>query len=520
MKVNKVKYSRNLVIALLGTDCFESSQVNKLRSDYQIELNENLDILSVLLFFYLFQPKFRPNQFLQFLCGIEEITDLKHCKERFRTALDKSFDQLSNLKIAGNSFLTYEKIKTRYRYEINPVAKQLEKFFICDIKSQDFWVDMRRGVSVGYMGAYIYLLGICGKSEIDLNYLTNQQLIKDFDNGILCWKKRNILKNLMISFSNKGVFKYGKRLEHGSVLHVKPNKSQSGFHFQTKVKDIVVTPAKKTIWLKGKPIAEEPIIKDNYTPRKDLENTIDYLNSQNQDIRLNGKMLFNEFYLEFENSSMNKLVKFATPVSKIKRSDWKNITFGERKSSLIEIEFFRTLYLKSCLKKTDPQIKTHDFLNKTPEHLKNLVVDIALGSLFQYSDSPVRSRQSFRSKLFKYTKLGITKREINSLFYFLTDRFFKIPQSHKTLITNDGYIRTCFLTYFGAVQRLLKYIPMIVTETGVIVPEGSENAVLQALSDSYRDQIGDKRIPTFRVTNSEGKKRFKFTTLTKMKEIE
>ena len=112
MKVNKVKYSRNLVIALLGTDCFESSQVNKLRSDYQIELNENLDILSVLLFFYLFQPKFRPNQFLQFLCGIEKITDLKHCKERFRTALDKSFNQLSNLKIAGNSLLTYEKIKT------------------------------------------------------------------------------------------------------------------------------------------------------------------------------------------------------------------------------------------------------------------------------------------------------------------------------------------------------------------------------------------------------------------------
>ena len=60
---------------------------------------------------------------------------------------------------------------------------------------------------------------------------------------------------------------------------------------------------------------------------------------------------------------------------------------------------------------------------------------------------------------------------------------------------------------------------MIVTEKGIIVPESNENMVLQALSDSYRDQIGDKRTPIFRITNSTDKKRYKFTTLTKVKEL-
>ena len=99
------------------------------------------------------------------------------------------------------------------------------------LNSEDFWVEgKRRGISVAYMGAYIYLMGVLGKTEIDLKYLDNKKILNDFSAGYPIWKARKTIKSLVLTFASRKVFGYGKRLEalNDFVLHVKQKSQKTG----------------------------------------------------------------------------------------------------------------------------------------------------------------------------------------------------------------------------------------------------------------------------------------------------
>ena len=83
-----MKYSKKIIIALLGSSVFSKDQVDSYREEFNIELKKDLDVFSTLLFFFLFEENFRPNKFIQFFSGIQKISDLKKNKDIFRNTLD------------------------------------------------------------------------------------------------------------------------------------------------------------------------------------------------------------------------------------------------------------------------------------------------------------------------------------------------------------------------------------------------------------------------------------------------
>lgn len=522
-----MKYSKSILIALLGDELFDSETVFRNRKCFHIEIKESLDIFSALLFFFLYEEKFRPNKFIQFFCGIEKITDLKNLKDRFRSNVDYAFEKLSNIKVSGVPFLTYERVKNRWNYTLSPEALSLKKDFICDIHSEDFWIlnAKRRGISVAYLGAYIYLMGVLGKTEIDLKYLDNQKILNDFSAGYAIWKARKTIKALVLTFASRKVFGYGKRLEAlpNYVLHVKQKTPKSGLVYQKQVQDFVITRYQKTVWEKGKPAGKRNIIFNFEKPRKKLSYQLNALNNLNMDIRLNGERLGENFFLEYEDSKLTHLVDFQCPISGIKRTEWKNVTFGKNTASaVIEIDFLRIHYMLTQLrrKRIDyEKLPPNSLYDRIHNSQKKLVIELALESMSKYANQPKRIRQSFRWKLHHYTRLGASKREINSFFYFVTERCFHTSKGSSNFISEDNYIQKCLKLFFGVLWELSCIIPMIVTKDALIVPREASRSILMALGDAYRKYWGDKRLPTFKITTSDSIKHYRFTTLTNLKEV-
>ena len=521
-----MKYSKSILIALLGTELFNSHEVNKEKNRFLIETEKPLDIFSSLLFFFLYEENFKPNKFIQFFCGIEKITDLKERKYRFRENLDFAFESLSKIRINGIPFLTYERVKNRWKYTLSPEALSLKEHFYCDLNSEDFWVEgKRRGISVAYMGAYIYLMGVLGKTEIDLKYLDNKKILNDFSAGYPIWKARKTIKSLVLTFASRKVFGYGKRLEalNDFVLHVKQKNQKSGLVYKKQLNDFVITRFQKNVYYAGKFIKKSTVYFDFEKNRRTLAYLVSLLNNLNMDIRHNNTRLGEKFFLEFEDSRMNHFLSLQCPVTGLKRTEWKNVTFGKDiKAAVIEIDFLRTNYMLTHLKRKGidfEKLPANSLYDRIPKSQRKFVIELALESMSKYSGQLKRMRQSFRWKLHHYTRLGATKREINSFFYFVSERCFQTSRGSISNISEDSFIRNTLKVLFGTLWELPKVIPMIVTMDSLIVPRESFQDVLLALSNSYRKHWGDKRNITFKVTTPDSTKHYRFTTLTRMKEV-
>lgn len=509
-----MKYSRELVIALLGDDCFDAAAVRQMKNKFQLEIAGSLDIFALLLFFFVYESGFRPNRFLNYFCGIAKITDLKCHKQAMRDSIEAAFSQLAGISIAGVPFLAYSRTGNRWRYTLSASALSLRKHFRCELERGAFWAAGRRGVCVAYLGAYIYLLGICGKKEIDLAYLAGRKLIRDFHSGYHIWKARKTIRKLVLAFSAKGVFRYGRRLERldDSILHVRPNRNNSGLHYRKRVRDHIITRYRSTVWHGRTPVGREPVIIDHLTPRLRLERQLDHLNSLDMDIRHHGRFLPNRFHLEYRDSALREFISFTNPVSGLRRAEWKDITFGTTQSSVLEIEHLRAFYLCTSLRRRKTSRPPGNrFLDRMPRRCHPLLLDLALQALFVYAGNPARARQFFRSRCYKYTHRGATRSEINSFFHFVTEKYFQLPGRLKRFISEQDFIRRSFMLFLEALSGVAGHIPCVVARNALIVPKGTEMLFLHALSESCRTNFGDKRLAVFKVTGQAGTRRYRFT---------
>lgn len=507
-----MKYSRKILNSLLGGE-----------SVFGIKIEKPLDIFSALLFFFVYEEKTKPNKFIQFFANVEKVTDLKTKKEFFRNEMENSFLELSKITINGIPFLTYQRVKTNFKFQLSPEALRLKDEFNCMLEKGCFYYPehLRMGVSGAYIGLYIYFQAAIGKTEIDLKPLSNSRILKEFNRGYCMWKVRRYLKAVMNKFTDQGLFKYPRNLEqlgNQFVLHIQP--VQEGLQYEKKVEDFKVLKAKKTIWKNNKPVDEKPIVLDFCSERKGLSRQTEDLNFIEAEFRLKSRLLQNKIFLKFGDSSLDKLIEFISPVSNIKRSEFKEITHNGEQCSVIEIKHLRTLYTLSRLgkKNLDLTIK-NSFLDSIEEKHKSLVCDFALESLFA-SQNKKQSRQIFRCLCYRYLRKGAKRADINSFFHYIIDKQFKIKGGTKRYLSNEDYIKASIKTFIGTIDYLPIRIPFIAHENALIVPKGTENQFIQALSDSYRENFGDKRIATFKVTSGETVKLYKFTNLTTKKEIE
>ncbi len=520
-----MKYSRTLMIALLGEDCFETSEVVFHRKFFGIETRKSLDVFTALLFFFLYEPGFRPNRFIRFLCGIGKITDLNRLKGVFRENLDASFRTLSEIRVHGAPFLRYERAGNRWNYSLSPEALSLRETFICELNSEDFWTERRRGVAVAYLGAYIYLMGVLGKTEIDLKYLGDKRWANDFCSGYPVWKARKIVKDLVLAFAGRGVFRYGRRLERmdDHVLHVKSvNPANDGLRYRRRVEDFVFTRYYRNVWRDGKIAGRRQLVLDLARNRETLSRQVAFLNDMAMDVRYGGRRLPDRISLEFEDSALRGFIRIRCPVSGIRRAEWKNVTFGSGgKAAVIEIEHLRTLYTLRQFRKRGvrfEELPSNRLFERTPQRHRGLLMDFALESMQKYYGQPGRMRQSFRWKLHHYLKQGAVRREINSFMYFVSERCFHSSKGAPDVVSDDDFVRRCLRLFFGTVWELGKIVPMIVTPCALIVPEKDARSVLSALGSSYRRYWGDRRKPRFRVTTADAVRRYRFTNSSQIRE--
>ena len=426
-----MKYSKKIIIALLGSSVFSKDQVDSYREEFNIELKKDLDVFSTLLFFFLFEENFRPNKFIQFFSGIQKISDLKKNKDIFRNTLDTAFDDLSRIQVHGKPFLTYERCKNQYKFELSSEAVKLESNFLCQLESKDFLPDIRRGVSTSYLCAYLYLTGICNLGKIDLSYLQSQFLFKTFDTSrsVLSMKKK--LKIIIKDFKKRNIL------------------------------------SKKTDQLK-----------------------------------------------DYHFTHKNKIIKN----EKIKNSERKNLTYNGKSCSIIELDLPLLTYINlKLIRKKQQYIQSNSIDSQIPPKMKRLMYEIALNSMMQYSNQK-QVHQYFRTKFFQYFHKGITKREINSFFYHLTDRILQLPKRNKAYISNSGYRKTIQNMLLTAILSLPVNLPVMISQNALIVPVGYESQVIGAISNSFHSYTKQKRSLIFKVTNSSVK-RFIFTRNAKLKEV-
>lgn len=513
---------------MLGKKLFDETLVSSLRNSYQFEVPEDLDVFETLLFFFMFNQKLTPSKFLKFFCRIDKVKELKGRKDFYLEIFNTALNKIKQIRFDGTPiFFNFRKKDYFIEFDISIQAQKLQKIFNAEIQGKDFWIEKHKlGINIAYLGAFLYLLGVCGKEEIDLKHLDNILLLTRFkqfgiDTGE--WRNNKIVRSLVIKLASHKVFKHGKLLTdyHDYILKVKSiSPPVKALEYHEQKEDIIVHKERITSWAGGVPTKVENIVHDFSIDRERLERSISHLNNQNMDIRYEGVQLPNQTHLEYNDSKLSHLLKFDCPVSKIKRKDWSNVTFGEESCAVIEIEHLQTMYLNSCLKrKKDKNTFSNMLLDKTNSSFHGLMYDIALDAMFQYGDTPKRARQSFRARYHKYTKQGATKREINSFFYFLTEREFQIRKRVKKFISYDKYLKKGFQTFLGVVLRLHSPIPMIVTNNAIIVPESNITEVLYALSESYRANFGDKRLVTFKVTTKQAKEKYRFINNNKMKEV-
>lgn len=523
-----MKYSRNIVIALMGKTHFDETQVNSLRTRYSLSVPEDLNVFETLLFFFLLgERRLTPSKFLNFFCRIDKVKYLEEKRGFYLNAFAEALRKIKLIKITNVSCVFNLTPGRIYSYDISTQLEELQKEFNAEIQGKDFWIENRKlGINIAYTGAFIYLLGICGQEVIDLKQLDEIELLQPFKQSLYLngeWKNDRVIRSLVRKFASQKVFKHGKNLNdyHDYVLKVKSiNAVSKSLRYQEQKEDLLVHKAKKIVWNEGVPKEKGNLTHDFSSDRQSISQSLDLLNKMNSDIRFNGEMLPNQTHLEYNDSRLSHLLKFECPVSKIRRKNWTDVTFGEQSCAVIEIEHLQVLYLKSCLKRKKDENKfTNTLLDKTDPNYHPLMYDIALDSLFQYGNTPQRARQSFRERYHKYVKLGATKREINSFFYFLTEREFQIKKRYKKFISQDNFFKKGFQAFLGTVLRLSNPIPMIITNNALIVPEGREIEALYALSESYRTVFGDKRLATFKVTTKHSKKRYRFSNHNILKEV-
>lgn len=524
-----MRYSRNLAIALMGASHFDKSLILSLRSQYRLSVPEDLDVMETLLFFFLLETsRLTPSKFLNFFFRIDKVKYLEGRRIHYLNAFEEALRKIQLIKIQDVPCIFNLTSGRFYTYKISTQLERFKKTFHSEIQGSDFWIENRKlGINIAYTGAFIYFQGLFGKEEIDLKKLDNIPLLQHFKQIYSPqgeWRNYSIIRSLVKKFVAKKIFKQDKILRndfHDYVLKIESiNKAVPSLQYHEQKEDLLVHKIKKISWKGGVPHEEGFLTHDFSNDRKILQRPLNVLNKMNLDIRYKGEMLPNQTHLEYNDSRLSRLLKFDCPVSRIRRKNWINVTFGEKACSVIEIEHLQTLYLNSCLKrKKEENPYTNVLLEKTKSSLHPMLYDIALDSMLYYGDTPKRARQSFRQRYHKYTKQGVTKREINSFFYFLNERVFQIKKRFKRIISKEKYFYKGFQTFLGTVMKLSIPIPMIVTNNALIVPEGSEIDVLFALSESYRSVFGDKRLATFKVTSKNSKKRYRFSNHNKLKEI-
>lgn len=535
-------YSKSIMKALLGNRFFPEAEVSKLRRHFHLSISEELDFFTVILFFFVFKEgRFRANEFLQFFSGTPKVTNLKKRKELFWDAVQNSLEKLSRVKVKNVPFLSFLRTKNLFRCTLSREAKNLKTFLIAEVRTEDFMSRyiQRAGIPTAFLGLYMFMMGSLGKTEIDLNYLAEQKLVRDFRGKCDVWKSKTICRKLVRWVSFKRAFVKNEdtfRDFSKGVLHIKPYVSRkSGFEYLQDVHPEVIQRyeekkhrLERTLW-KDVPFWQrrsiEKIDERVYSflfSKDELKSHIDFLNAAQIDVRFKGKRLRENFYMQFESSTLHHLIEFECPVSNISRSNWKNITFGEETpAAVIDIENIRIMYMLTQLRKRKidlDKLPPNALFERIPKEKRLFMIEVALESMLKYPTDPAQRRQSFRYKLKKYTCIRASKHDINSFFYFVTERCFQTSKGSRNYISNDDFTRKSILMYFGTIQKLSRFIPMIVTPEALIVPTDAQQSVLRALAESYGHVFGDIRRPSFRVTTNTGETlHFKFGNQKKLK---
>lgn len=533
-------YSKNIMRTLLGSDLFDDFKTVYERRRFGISLEGNLDLFTALLFFFVFEEKrFRANRFLNFFCGIPKVTLLKNRKHLFWDTVEEGLKKLSEIKILGKPFLTYTRTKNLFRCEISKTAYFVKEFFVNEVRTEDFLSPKikRAGIPVAYLGALIYFSGVLGKKKVDLNYLANQKIVQDFSDGYKVWKSASMVKRVAFQVFQRNSFAYEKDLvfqdfQDGILRIEKKHPVKEGLCFQKDVQKQTAAWHEKLLNAMENPFQPswkyhvinrfEDKCHDFLFAKDALASQINFLNRMEMDIRLDGKKLNEKIYAEFGDSVLNRLVEFECPVSHISRSRWKDIELAGSPCAVIDLENIRTRYMmKQCkIRKLDfSRLPENQVLSKVPEEQKELVIEMTLHVIYKYLNRFKQRRQALRELLKKYFHIHASKKEVNSLFYFVEERCFHFSKGVPNFVSEDDFIRKCVLMYFGTLQRLDVFIPMIVTTNALIVPKNAVNAVLRALSDSYASIFGNRSKAKFKVTTKSEVRHFRFTNRLNLKEI-
>lgn len=436
-----MKYSRSICILLLGSDLFSQKMISSHPLRHCLFLNKNLDVFETLLFFFLYEEKFSPSRFLDYFCGMKKISDLKERKQRFLDALSVAFKKLSQIEIQSSPFFDecYRE-KDTWKYKLSPAALKLKLTFFSELEYGAFWIEnQRRGISVAYLGAYIYLMGICGKEEIDLSYCEKQKIIQDFNSGYALTGMRSTIRELIVKFSHDRIFSHGKRLENlnDAILHVQQEKL-SGVSYeedQTSRRKNKVTrfnywkENENGVW-KNRRNAVPYYINFN-RGYDELNSLIASVNSLETDFRYRGIYLRKPYYFKYHADTLDKLQNCQMPCNGIGYSDLHRITHGHQEEcSVITIDYLHSLYVycRLVLDRENKSLK-HPLVDGRSETTKALLIEKAWQVMLQFDQNPEQQCKVFRDYLIKYTGSKVLYEMIESFFYYLTNNYFNLQDN-------------------------------------------------------------------------------------------
>ena len=519
-----MKYSRSICILLLGSDLFSPKMISSHPLKHCFYLNKNLDVFETLLFFFLYEENFSSSRFLDYFCGMKKISDLKERKQRFLDALSVAFEKLSQIEIERTPFFDecYRK-KDTWKYKLSPAALKLKLIFFSELEYGAFWIEnQRRGISVAYLGAYIYLMGICGKEEIDLSYCEKQKIIQDFNSGYALTGMRSTIRELVVKFSHDRIFSHGKRLENlnDQILHVRQENLSGVFYVEDKTskRKNKVTRFKywkekeNGVW-KTRKVAEPYYI--NFRHGYDeLSSLVTSVNSLETDFRYRGIHLRKPYYLEYHADTLDKLQNSRMPCNGIGYSDLHRITHGyQEECSVITIDYLYSLYMyrRLVLNRKNNSLKQPLVYGRS-ETTKALLVEKAWQVILEFTQNPEQQCKVFRDYLIKYTGSKKLYEVIESFFYYLTNEYFNLQDNLRKkqhIPTKQNFFNETISIFLHAMKSNdNQRIPSIASKYFLIVPSQEEVCALKNLAKSYQLKWGDPRRARFKITQANGRESY------------
>lgn len=515
-----MKYSRSICAILLGIDSSLPQMVSCQRLRYYFHLKKDLDVFEILLFFFLYEENFSPSRFLDYFCGMKKISDLKERKLKFLDALSVAFDKLSQIEVQKTPFFDecYRE-KDTWKYKLSSTALGLKQIFFSELEYGAFWIEnKRRGISVAYLGAYIYLMGICGKEDIDLSYCEKQKIIQDFNSGYALAGMRSTIRELVVKFSHDGIFLHGKRLENlnDQILHVR-QENLSGVSY---LEDRTSKRENKILcfnywkenengaWKTKRKVESYHI---NFKREYDeFSSLIACINSLETDFRYQGIHLRIPYYFKYQADTLDKLLRSQMPCKGIGYSDLHRITLGfQEECSVITIDYLHSLYMycRLVLNRGGKLFK-HPLVDGRSETTKALLVEKAWQVMLQFSGNPEQQCKVFREMVIKYTGSKVLYEKIESFFYYLTDDYFDLQNNLRRnchIPTEQNFFYEAISIFLQTVKsNYSQRIPSIAGKYFLIVPRKDESCALKNLAQSYHLKWGNSCRARFKITHADG----------------